>query len=226
MDFEWSKTVATIKENLEKIAVWEPQFTKIKCYINWYYWQFYDPTVSPSRSKAKPISKAAYEEVVIFGCRKNTVNQKGLLNACVRFHDLDEAAYWVETLNIQKEIPWQVKNYIANLKEQNKKYKRQTQPLKTPGPFHPMDKSKEIIKVDSDEKVQNMIKDVQNYVFVGLDVECNAFIGGVALIQISTDDRVYLVECLAENISAQYWKKLATEIFNNIKITLMGEYPK
>lgn len=83
-----------------------------------------------------------------------------------------------------------------------------------------------IIMVDSREKYFQMLSYLTAQFVIGFDAEWKPIscTPEVALIQLATNERVYLVDVILIDINANDWNHLATRVFNNVEILKLGEF--
>lgn len=83
-----------------------------------------------------------------------------------------------------------------------------------------------IIMVDSREKYFQMLSYLTAQFVIGFDAEWKPIscTPEVALIQLATNERVYLVDVILIDINANDWNKLATHVFNNVEILKLGNF--
>lgn len=82
--------------------------------------------------------------------------------------------------------------------------------------------------VDSEATLQQMIDEGLSAVeIVGVDTEWKPVFGStpnnMSIIQIATNDKVYLIDALALN-STRFWRKLGAAVFGNQNILKLGMY--
>lgn len=87
-----------------------------------------------------------------------------------------------------------------------------------------MDEAK-IVVVDEDAKFDEMIEHLMmpHIPFIGLDCEDAIMCKGLALIQISTLEKTFLLDPLSLRISGKTWSKL-TNIFHNPTKIITGNF--
>lgn len=83
-----------------------------------------------------------------------------------------------------------------------------------------------IIMVDTREKYFQMLSYLTAQFVIGFDAEWKPIstTPEVALIQLATNERVYLVDVILIDINANDWNKLATHVFNNVEILKLGKF--
>lgn len=82
-----------------------------------------------------------------------------------------------------------------------------------------------IVLVDTKPKFLDMLSYLEQHLLIGFDSEWKPSVSNdnrVSLIQLSTIDRVYLVDCLSPNLDERQWKLLGRKIFNNLEILKLG----
>uniref|UniRef100_A0A1B0G7H2 3'-5' exonuclease domain-containing protein n=1 Tax=Glossina morsitans morsitans TaxID=37546 RepID=A0A1B0G7H2_GLOMM len=82
-----------------------------------------------------------------------------------------------------------------------------------------------VILIDSKSKFLEMLKYLEQYVLIAFDSEwkpsvCNDNI--VSILQLSTAEKVFLVDCLSAQLDDRLWKLLGSKIFNNLEILKVG----
>ncbi|KAL5278093.1 EXD3 family protein [Megaselia abdita] len=83
-----------------------------------------------------------------------------------------------------------------------------------------------IVWVDSDESIVEMIKELETCSVVAFDSEWKPHSTNndeaVSLLQLAIPSKVFLVDALSNKITVKGWKKIGSEIFNNLEITKIG----
>lgn len=82
-----------------------------------------------------------------------------------------------------------------------------------------------IIMVDTREKYFQMLTYLTSQHVIAFDAEWKPIscTPEVALIQLATNERVYLVDVILIDINANEWNRLATHVFNNVEILKLGK---
>lgn len=83
-----------------------------------------------------------------------------------------------------------------------------------------------IIMVDTRDKYFQMLTYLTAQVVIAFDAEWKPISCSpeVALIQLATNERVYLVDVILIDINANEWIQLATRVFNNVEILKLGRF--
>ena len=82
-----------------------------------------------------------------------------------------------------------------------------------------------IILIDKKGEFLNMLHDLSAYSLIAFDSEWKPSICNdnfVSLLQLSTDARVYLIDCLSPHLTEDLWRQLGRRIFNNLEILKIG----
>lgn len=97
---------------------------------------------------------------------------------------------------------------------------------KPPIVYHSFDARRTpIIMVDTRDKYFQMLTYLTAQIVIAFDSEWKPIncAPEVALIQLATKERVYLVDVILIDINANEWNRLATEVFNNVEILKLGK---
>lgn len=81
-----------------------------------------------------------------------------------------------------------------------------------------------IIMVDSSDKFFQMLAYLSEQFVIAFDAEWKPISCSpeVALIQLATNERVYLVDVILIDMCVDEWNRLATHVFNNVEILKLG----
>lgn len=83
-----------------------------------------------------------------------------------------------------------------------------------------------IMMVDTRDKYFQMLTYLTSQLVIAFDAEWKPIscTPEVALIQLATNERVYLIDVIMIDINANEWNHLATHVFNNVEILKLGKF--
>uniref|UniRef100_A0A1A9X004 3'-5' exonuclease domain-containing protein n=1 Tax=Glossina brevipalpis TaxID=37001 RepID=A0A1A9X004_9MUSC len=169
------------------------------------------------------------------------------LIAKITKYDINEAMFWVQLYKVPiKDFPLPIQNKIQNFPTDTGEEKHNLvnvcEDILAPQEIEKMEGAscvmvhKEeylglqlsrdcIILIDSKPKFLEMLTYLEKHVLIAFDSEwkpavCNDNI--VSLLQLSTAEKVFLVDCLSPRLDCRLWKLLGSKIFNNLEILKIG----
>lgn len=83
--------------------------------------------------------------------------------------------------------------------------------------------------INKRDKFDEMLTYLSSQQMVAFDAEwkpISASSVDIALIQFATEEKIYLVDVLSDDIGINDWNRLATKVFNNVEILKIGNFIK
>lgn len=165
------------------------------------------------------MSREALRELVKETAVTRKLQEELVITIC-QYGDRQEAKYFMDFYKLSsKSLPCGSFDDI-DLGEKSKSDEKHSNFLKLK---LPMDK---IVWVDSDESIAKMIKDLESCPVVAFDSEWKPHSTNneeaVSLLQLAIPSKVFLVDALSNKITANGWKSIGNDIFNNLEITKIG----
>lgn len=186
----------------------------------------------------------AWRELAVEEASKSQQTVWCLVHMITCNNDIDEAIYWVNLFRIPPSrcptnFQLKMKNGIDTnspsiKRNTNNNYKEENSFSNCAAPVISHNKNMEflslklpkenIIFVDHMGEFKRMVKYLEKHSRVAFDSEWKSAvtINKMALLQLATNDRVYLVDCLSHRLDYDAWKLLANKIFNNLQIIKIG----
>lgn len=144
-----------------------------------------------------------------------------LINACVDFNDLAEAAKWVNYFEVNLEqYPQVLREYIeGNYEPEEGELVEEVQSIDLER--YQIDLN-QVLLVDSRDKFYRMISDLGQFPILGFDTEWKFGESQIDLIQLANSNRTYLIDLCTLRITPGEWKKFGRKVFNNEEILKLG----
>lgn len=167
------------------------------------------------------MSKDALRELVKEAAVTRQLQEELVITVC-QYGDKPEAKYFLEFYNLPSDIlpKGSLDETDSNVEKSPKTDEKQPRFYKLK---LPMD---QIVWVDSDESIEEMIKELQKCSIVAFDSEWKPHSSNqeeaVSLLQLAIPTKVFLVDALSNKITTSGWKRIGGDVFNNLEITKIG----
>lgn len=159
--------------------------------------------------------------------------QLELVNACSDFGDTSDGAMWAKHFSIPKsDLPLDVREFVEGKPPTYTRYSCQEdwdeEDQGRGVSFHRLRKETKIHLVTTRPEFSEMMDHLRGQSVVGFDTEWKPTFhanNDVALIQLATRERVYLIDVICLRVQNEDWARLGRYIFNNDEILKLGFSP-
>ncbi|XP_055681549.1 exonuclease mut-7 homolog [Lutzomyia longipalpis] len=182
----------------------------------------------------KSLNKDSWQEMVKVTVPMDAPDlQLELVNACSDFGDTSDGAMWAKYFNVpHNDLPIDVSEFVAGKPSAYPQYPHPDDWDKVDQgqgvAYHRLRKDTKIILVATRTEFREMIDYLREQSVVGFDAEWKPTFRAnneVALIQLATRTRVYLIDVICLRVQSEDWTRLGRLVFNNDEVLKLGFSP-
>uniref|UniRef100_A0A1B0CE09 3'-5' exonuclease domain-containing protein n=1 Tax=Lutzomyia longipalpis TaxID=7200 RepID=A0A1B0CE09_LUTLO len=182
----------------------------------------------------KSLNKDSWQEMVKVTVPMDAPDlQLELVNACSDFGDTSDGAMWAKYFNVpHNDLPVDVREFVAGKPSPYPQYPHPDDWDKVDQgqgvAYHRLRKDTKIILVATRTEFREMIDYLREQSVVGFDAEWKPTFRAnneVALIQLATRTRVYLIDVICLRVQSEDWTRLGRLVFNNDEVLKLGFSP-